>query len=271
MIEVKYTPPTSGVPSLDSKGKSIIAKEYGKDGKNSPQYSRKEIIEILYKHLPRAYTLKLTDKTLPNSKYLDLAAEYSYPDYRILVSADLVKLDLLSSFSQYQRDFFVSHGRVLAIFNTLNSKPVSIVFRSLTDKAFLDYSLCPSVYNLDMLTADFKFGDWVIVTEGVFDADSIRPLFPNSVCMLTSNVTQMQGNILKTVSNKFIFAFDADPAGDSGFYKAQQRLTGCQVIKMPIYYADKDLGGTFEAKLRSDKEYDRRIEYYRDTLSVLCT
>ena len=229
---------------------------YSKDEK---VYNKDEVIQILYEKTVPVIE-KEYDRVLDSSKYVRLARDYHYTNYRFLRYQDLSDWGLLSSFSPYQRHFISSSGAVLAIFNSLNKKPVSIVFRSLDKKEFMDYSYIYSVYGYDMMDSNFKYGDYLIVTEGLYDADTIRQIYPNVVATQTSNITLLQKDILLSMTDKFILGFDADDAGENGFKKALQRL-GTDIKKLPIYGSDKDLGVMEEVKNNSF-EFKLRREFY---------
>lgn len=222
-------------------------------------YSKDKVIQILYDNLKPIVDVPY-DKVLDSSKYVRIARDYNYTNYRLCLYRDVVKLGLQGSLSNYHKSFLSKNGAVLAIFNTLNNKPISVVFRSLSEKDFLDYSLIYSLYGFDMLDESFKYGDYLVITEGLYDADTLRQLYPNVLATLTSNITIMQADILKTMTDRFIIAFDADNAGISGFEKAINRL-GTDIKKLPIYDKDKDVGVMEEVK-NIPYEYSLRKEYY---------
>lgn len=134
----------------------------------------------------------------------------------------------------------------------------------------MDYSLTYSLYGFDMINPDFKYGDYLILTEGIYDADSLRRIFPNVVAMLTSNITIMQAAILKTMTDKFIIAFDADNAGESGFETALKRL-GTDIKKLRIFGSDKDLGVMEEIKNYDPEGFKERGEYYKQEIEECMT
>jgi DNA primase len=175
-------------------------------------------------------------------------------------------MGLMDSLTKYQKEFIVSSGACVAMFNTLNGKPVSVVLRSLSQKGFVDISTSYCAYGFDLIDSDFKYGDWLLITEGIYDADSIRSVYKNSIAMLTSNITVMQAHILKSLTNRFIVAFDNDAAGDSGFEKTLKRLQGCDVHKLHIYGSDKDLGVMCEEGVNNEW-YKVRRSYYSDEIN----
>lgn len=233
-------------------------------------YPKETAIDILYNGLKPIYEYQ-KDDILDSSKYVRLARRFKYPNYRLCRFSDIIRLGLESSLPSYECKFIRRQGAVLIIFNTLNDKPISMVYRSLSEKIFMDSSLFYTMYGYDMISSDFKYGDYLLLTEGYYDADSIREVYKNSLAMQTSNITLIQSKILQTLTDKFIIAFDADKAGNNGFEKAMDRLyNGVNIVKkMPIYHGDKDLGMLQEYYDIDTKEYTNRKLFYEKVLKYL--
>ena len=161
-------------------------------------------------------------------------------------------------------------GAVLVIFNTLNNKPISCVFRGISEKEFIDYSALQSMYGFDMMDSNFKYGDWIVIVEGLYDADVLRSVYPNVLSMQTSNVNALQAEILLSLSNKFIIAFDNDNAGHIGYDKAVHRLKKDNTIvqRLMPYGHDKDVG-MLEEFISNYDEYNKRKTYYINTIQEL--
>ena len=225
--------------------------------------TRKEVLEVLYHNLPSIIDIR-HDSVLDSSKYVRLARDYNYRHYKLLMYSDVVRLGLDSSLNYYYKQHLKSDGAVVAIFNTLNDKPISVVFRSIQEKSFVDYSLFYALYGLDLMEKDFKYGNTLVITEGLYDADSLRPLYKNVIATLTSNITSVQANILKTMTDRFVVAFDNDEAGENGFEKAL-RVLGTDIKKLPIFKSDKDIGVMEEVK-SSKFDYEERVQHYRQEL-----
>ena len=228
--------------------------------------SVKEVLERLYQNLPSVVDVGSKNDTLDNSKYVRLAREYSYRNYRFCRYSDILDLGLDNSFHYFHKKFLTQEGAVLAIFNSLNDKPVSLVFRSLTSKEFVDYSLFSGLYGYDMIDSAFRYGQVIILTEGVYDADSIRPIYPNTLAVMTSGISINQVNILKSLSNKFICAFDSDDAGQRGFERAKKSFPDLR--RLEVYQKDKDVG-VMEEMRGSLFEFDSRRDYYSKEISNL--
>jgi DNA primase len=122
-----------------------------------------------------------------------------------------------------------------------------------------------------MLNVDFKYGDWLILTEGIFDADSFRHIYNNILAMLTSNITLMQAEILSTLTDKFILAFDNDTGGKIGANIAIKRLRElnpkCKIETVVLYSTDKDIGAMEEYR-NSPDDYKDRMTYYQSMINI---
>lgn len=238
---------------------------------NNERYlSKLEVLQVLYEELPSVCDLR-EDRVLDSSKYVRLARHYQYKNYRLLRYGDINKLGLKNSLTPFHHNFIKDMGgAVLVIFNTLNGKPVSCVFRGITEKEFIDYSALQSMYGFDMIDSNFRYGDWVIIVEGLYDADVLRSIYPNVFAMQTSNVNSLQGEILLSMTNKFIVAFDSDTAGNVGFDKAYHRLKRDNTIvqKLQVYGNDKDVG-MLEEFIHNNDEYYKRKTYYEDSIHTL--
>jgi hypothetical protein len=233
--------------------------------------SKKEVIELLKNNLMH---VEKYVKRFPKhgNKYLDLAIKYNMGNYMVGSIAELHSLDIMKSLSYFIKKFFNEHGEFLAVFNELNGKPTSIVFRSIYTKAFLDYSYVSGVYGLDLIDENFVFGKTLIITEGIYDADVFRNnIYNNIISTLTSNLTLLQAEILCTLTDKFILAFDNDKGGMDGIEVATKRLrkTNPKVIVEILnpYYEDKDLGQLEEVIDPNEKEL--RLMYYKNMLGAL--
>lgn len=205
------------------------------------------------------------NKILDESKYVRLARDHNYQNYKLLLWQDIKKWGLSESFTTYQKKFFAEAGACVAIMNEMNGNLISIVFRSASAKEFMNYSLFYSLYGYDMIDPNFKYGDPLVITEGLYDADVLRQIYRNVVATQTSNVTVIQAAILKTMTNKFIIGFDDDKAGVSGFSKAVKRL-GTDIKRLPIYPGDKDIGEMEELRHKAPQEFSIRYQFYQEEL-----
>lgn len=229
---------------------------------NNQIYDTEEILKILYDNLPSICDMQ-HDKVIDSSKYVRIARDYQYRNYKFCTYNDIIQLGLENSLYNYLKRFIAEEGAVVMIFGTLNNVPISATLRKLNKKEFCNYSSYYTLYGFDLINDNFKYGDCLLIAEGFYDADSIRPLFKNSVATMTSNVNRLQSHILLSMTDKFIIAYDSDKAGNNGFKKARERLKN--VVQLQVYKGDKDLGVMEELK-DNKKEYEKRVRYYKEQL-----
>lgn len=239
--------------------------------KEQRRFTKKEVVDKLYETLPTVEEFYST-KTPPNNKYIHLALKYNLSNYKIGTLADIYSLGLMESFTLNQREFFNNVGEFIVMFNTLNNKPISIVMRGIKEKIFVDFSIFYTVYGLDHINPDFKYGDWLLLTEGIYDADSFRPIFQDSLALLTSNITIMQSEVLSTLTNRFIMAFDNDDGGIQGAKRSTKRLVEVNKVNivksLPIFSRDNDLGDLEDIHLGTPR-YDRAKKFYTNWVTSI--
>ena len=123
-----------------------------------------------------------------------------------------------------------------------------------------------------MIDPNYTYGTPIVLTEGIYDADVLRQIYPNVMATLTSNITVMMAETLSLMTDHVIVAFDSDDAGVSGFDKVYKRMTrinpDCVVKKLPVFPGDKDVG-TMEEKINNQQEYSIRWNYYKEILNEI--
>lgn len=237
---------------------------------NEKFYLRDEVLKILQEKLPSVLDYEKINEIRGN-KYIELALKYNCKNYRICTVYDIYSLGLFNSFSYFAKEFINNSGRFLVILNELNGKPISSVFRGLDKKDFFDFSVYYCPYGLDLIDENFRYGDYLVLTEGIYDADCFRGIYKNTISMLTSSITIMQAEILNTLTNKFILIYDNDEAGKEGIEKSYKRLKNinpkAEVEIIRTYPDDKDIGEMEEYLLKGKKEeYEIRRDYYRSMI-----
>ncbi len=106
--------------------------------KKKISYNKVEAIKLMYDSFSPVDRYAHKDEVRSN-KYVKLAKERDYSNYRVGTVQDLMRLGIMDLFSVFVKQFFSSEGIFLAVFNTYGGKPVAVVFRSLVNKEFVDY------------------------------------------------------------------------------------------------------------------------------------
>lgn len=236
-----------------------------------PRLPLKQVYNILNNNMRIIDTIN-PDRILDESKYVRLARKCHYQNYKLILYSNIKEWGLGGSFSTYQHQFFADAGAAIGIFNTLNSKVISMVFRATNAKEFLNHSLFYNLYGFDLIDPNFQYGQPIVLTEGIYDADVLRQIYPNVMATLTSSITMMMAETLSLMTDHIIVAFDADDAGISGFDKVYKRMTrlnpNCVIKKLPVFPGDKDVG-TMEEKIGNQQEYSIRWKYYQEKLTEI--
>lgn len=84
--------------------------------------------------------------------------------------------------------------------------------------------------------------DYVIITEGVKDALTIKTLYPYTISLNTAGLTVNSFNLLKAITNKFILIYDNDRAGKEATEKDLKLLKDNHCIAHSIKLRFKDPG-----------------------------
>ena len=104
------------------------------------------------------------------------------------------------------------------------------------------------------------------------DTDVGRCLGVPAIGMMTSNLTSMQLEILKLLTNKVILCYDNDKAGRIGYKKDSKRLREQGfTVKCLIQYEDlKDMGDLMQLKYEGN-EFDFKVafQYYHNMINQL--
>lgn len=75
---------------------------------------------------------------------------------------------------------------------------------------------------------DFKFGDLVILSEGIKDAEAIAKFHPYSLAVLGNHVSQKQAEVLKRLTNNSVFMADNDVWGRKSVWV--NKKAGCKEV-----------------------------------------
>lgn len=235
-------------------------------------YNRIETFERLYDVSYPVWEYERRVGRRVRDKYLNLSIDRGYEHYRITNVGEMGKAGILTSFYKNMREFMNKEGEFLVIFNMISGKPVSLVIRDIGGKTVLDHVLYSCFYGVDLLKENFRFGDYIVITEGVYDADVFRVIYGNTIAMLTSSVSSMQAEMLSTITKRFIIAFDNDGAGERGTETAIKNLKKVrdsnEVEVLKVYNEDKDLG-EMEEKKDLMGAYESRKTYYESSLRIL--
>lgn len=121
-------------------------------------------------------------------------------------------------------------------------------------------------YGLDKAIGSIWEKEEVFITEGLFDFYPLYRLFPNSLGILTANVSIKQITFFKRYVKRIFSLLDNDEAGEFGFVKLGEKLDkDIELIKIP--YLAKDLGQLWEKF--GEEGFQKAIKEQIDRLILL--
>jgi len=152
-------------------------------------------------------------------------------------------------FKRWSSDGSLLRGKL--IFPLKNSQEQLIGFTAQDTKKFKTkfmsvlHNLEGTFYGLNQAFEKIWATEEVFITEGVFDYHPLFRLFPNSLSILTANISALQITFFKRYVKRIFSLLDNDKAGESGFVKLQEKL-GNAVELIKISYLAKDLNELWE-------------------------
>lgn len=188
---------------------------------------------------------KIEPKDVTKNKYLMNAYKKKLGNYRIINSGIVIKNRWRGDkeLPKHIIEFINEEGEVMVIANILLKQVTQIQFRAIEHKKFYALGSQSSIpYGLGFLNREFKFGDWLVITEGSSDRDALVSIYPNIIAVMTSGLSTIQRELLKNLTNKVILLYDNDETGRRGFYRDRKKLQkeGFTVEEIP--YSSKDVG-----------------------------
>ena len=210
------------------------------------------------------------------NKYTFMGFRYNFPHYRIITIGDLVSNKLVKDkdLPKYVYDFIGVNGEVLMIANIIDKHIPMLQLRTIRgEKAFSVFgSQTRLFYGLGMINPNFKYGDWLVICEGLMDVDALRSVYPNVVGCMTAGLTNMQLEILKLMTNRVILSYDNDKAGRTAYKRDSKKLKelGFEVKCLIQYDKFKD-SGDLASLLYKQEEFDFNIayRYYKNKIDYI--
>lgn len=190
-----------------------------------------------------------------SDSYVEYAKRLGLNNYKIYTSESLIK----SPSHIRGRDIpehvfdFIARQAVLGIANIVEGHVMSIVFKELGEKNFLTYGARTNIpYGLGELEK-FEYGDPIVVVEGQKDRDALRQIYPYVISGNTAGLSMVSREILRTLTNKIVLAFDNDETGNHSFYRERKILkSDFDVIRLEHPQGVKDCGSMIDKMIVGD-------------------
>lgn len=210
------------------------------------------------------------DKKMLN-KYTYMGYTFKFPHYRILNLKQIMLAGYHLRMPKYLLEFISEHGEVLLIANIIEGYIPMLQLRTLHgDKKFTAVgSQSKLFYSLGYLEPTFKYGDWVVIMEGIADADIMRGIYPNTLATMTSRITKSQFEILSYLTNRVILIGDNDEPGRKGTRNNRKLLqdNGFDVRLIFQYDDFKDCGELGDYLMKGDGvTFNTAVKYYKSKI-----
>ena len=202
--------------------------------------------------------------------YIHLAYKTKRQNYRLISSGELFVRGRNLQIPDYLYQFMNFHNEALMIANIVDNKVLSIVFRSIDkNKEFMKIGTTKSTfYGLGELSENFRYGIPILLVEGHLDRDMMTTIYPNTLAIMTNQLSKSQVEILRLLTNKFILMLDNDEAGLKGQKIAKYQLKGCKILELKHDCYLKDAGDLVKLELTNKIKYDEIIENYKTQIML---
>lgn len=201
---------------------------------------------------------RVTEEDANKSPYLYASYKYGLSHIRLLTSGELAVKYKLKNLPNHVINFISEHETVIVIANIVSRYVVQVILRGFKEKGFTVFS--PSIvpfYGFGRMSPSFRYGDPIVLVEGVLDQESVRLLYPNTLSILTASLSHYQLSILENLTSSVVLCLDNDKPGVEGSAKAKYKLRGkgihVETITLPPFM--KDPGNLIEYDM-SGKSYE---------------
>lgn len=207
-----------------------------------------------------------------DNKYLHLAYKNKLKHYRIMTSGVVMIRGKNLDVPEFVKSFIINNNKVLMMANIIAGKVVGITFRTLEGpKDFLTWGNNKgNFYGLGQLAPNFKYGDPIILVEGLFDCDVVKQYYTNTLAVLTSGLTKNQTAVITRLTNNIILMLDNDEAGIKGTRLSENAIREkCNVRLFQHHPKCKDPGDIITMEINNDEDYDFINTYYKMSIENL--
>ena len=207
-----------------------------------------------------------------SNPYLHLAYVNKFTHYKLITYGEIFIKARNLNMPEFVRSFIQNKNQVLMMANIISGKVVGLTFRTVEGpKDFLTWgNNRGNFYGLGQLSPDFKYGDPIVLVEGLMDCDVVKQFYPNTLAVLTATLTKNQVAVLTRLTNNVILMLDNDDAGQQGTKKSIRSIQDkCSIRVFNHYPKLKDAGDIVKAELNKDENYDFIVNYYKQGLKNL--
>lgn len=196
--------------------------------------------------------------------YIHAAYKYKLNNYRLITDGEMLIRGKNLDIPEYVKIFMNSNHEALMIANIIKDKVVNIIFRTLSGpKQFIKVGPTKLfMYGIGDLEETFKFGDTILIVEGNLDRDVMKQIYPNTIAIMTNVLSKAQVELLKGITNNFIFMLDNDDSGIKGSQIAKRQFSDCNIKFLNHINGLKDAGDIIKLDISKSKDYEYVLNYY---------
>ena len=200
------------------------------------------------------------------NSYVHLAFALHLQHYKLISYPELIVKGRYIRVPEYVKVFIQKHSEVIMVANIINNRVVGLTFRTIGKvKDFSTWGNNKGLfYGLGALSPDFKYGQPIILVEGLLDCDVIKQFYPNVMAVLTNSLTKLQVDVLKYLTNNVIMLLDNDNAGIQGTKESMKSLGKSLIVRTLSHYPSlKDAGDLVKCEINKDPNYNFIYQYYK--------
>lgn len=218
-------------------------------------------------------------KITENDKYLN---KYTYLAFNNIIEARYLSINDVITGDVKLTSYIVEHNKVLLIPHKLNGVVISLLLKPMLGPGnpltLTTNNHIP--FNVGNFSKDFKYGDPIIIVEGVGDLGGLLLLNNNLniISLNTSSLPKKQYDIVAAMTNKVLLLTDNDSTGETNAKLMQRtfRKNGVDAEILTQYNSFKDTGDLVDLLLDYKKtnniySKERLIEaqkYYKTLLDI---
>lgn len=180
--------------------------------------------------------------------YMYLGLDFGH--YRYVDISSIQNLKRGEDLAEYVYDFIMEQGECLLLCHVYNGHCDYLAIRSLRAKEFLTYGDKKGIpYGLYYLDPDFKYGDLIVIVEGVKDRDAlVKYVYRNVIANSGAGLSKLAKEILPFITNRVLLLYDNDETGNkSSYYDAKYLASvGISVVRGKHPNKVKDSGTLIE-------------------------
>lgn len=192
-----------------------------------------------------------------NNKYLFLVKN-KIIDGKYLHASEVMNLK-----NEKIKDFMFNVESSLIFPISVDNYITSLFFKSISIESNpLKVNKTEIPYGFDYFNKDFKYGDSIILVEGIADLGALKLLNPklNVIAMLSNSLSKGSCEFITKLTNNFIVITDNDKAGDIGFNTIRKRLRPHTVNRVSNYGTLKNPGEILEILMKYQKTKDTYLK-----------